>query len=105
MPEAVCIDHTPYWWEVEQFQAHRHDYPNNDQAWPGSPTLPKFPESGDAKPTPKDVLDDTDYNVCRHVIRVVPTPQSEIRDVCSIESYTEGRPRSQDTSRLGSVLV
>ncbi len=81
VPKTVCIKQPSDGGKVEQLQAHRQDYPSNDHSRPGSPRRFQLLISLHAKPAPQNVLHHSDSHIGRHVVRVVPSPQSQVGDV------------------------
>lgn len=102
MPQRVCIHAAPqHRRKVKQLQAHRQHDPRDGETGPGSPAAPGVLVLGPRVPAPEDVLHEAARNVGRHVVRVVPAPQLEVRNVAHVHGQTQQRPGAQDGAPAG----
>lgn len=105
VPKAVRINHPPPRREIQQLKAHGNDDPGNNQARPGcpSPLQPLVPV--EAEPTPEQILYYTHDDVRRHVVGVVPAPETQVQDVHGVERHAEKRPGAQYALRARRLPV
>lgn len=82
--------------EIEQLQAHGQHDPRDREAGPGRPAALGVLVLCPRVPAPEHVLDQAAGDVGRHVVRVVPAPQLQVRDVARVQQQAQKRPGAQD---------
>lgn len=78
--------------KVQELKAHGKNDPDNNHGGPGSPWFLRPPVAIHAERDPHDVLDSTDDDVCNHVVRVIPRPETEIADMHDVKGKACANP-------------
>lgn len=100
------INGSPERGEIEQFQAHGQYDPCNNQARPGRPRLLESLVAAHAECTPHDVLYHSSCNIGSHVVRIIPAPHAQIRDVRHVQhDARQGPEAEQRLLDRGPLLV
>jgi hypothetical protein len=105
MPQAMSIQASPPRREVQQFQAHSHYDPCDDQSRPHCPVPSRCSVFLETEPTPHYVLCDPNHHICHHVVCVIPLVPFQICNVRCVQSKAEPSPCAQKGFRSFSSQV
>lgn len=99
VPQTMGVDHSFPGRKIQQLEAHSNDEPCDNQTRPHRPGPLQPPVSRDAEPAPQQVLHYPNDHVRRHVVRVIPAPQAQVRNVHRVQQHAQQRPRAQHALR------
>jgi hypothetical protein len=105
MPQTVRINHALPRRKVHQLQTHRRDDPRHADTRQHRPRPPNASVLYIAEAAPEQIRNSAHDHVCRHVVRVVPAPQGEIRDVRDVEEDAQRGPKTQEALLAGLWAV
>ena len=108
MPQTMGINQAHDGRKIQKLQAHRQHDPGYNQTGPGRPRLFQDSIPANAESAPEDILDDSDGDVGRHIVAIIPSPQGQIGDVGQVQGETERGPQSKQRAfrrRRPAVVV
>lgn len=105
MPQTMRIQTPSPRRKIQQLQTHRKNNPRNHQPRPRSPRAPWILIPAITEPTPHDILNNAHHDIRRHIIRIIPMPELQIRHMRSVQRNAQSSPSPQYRLRLPSPLI